>query len=58
MAVAFCPGEAPITHLRPNEELLLWIAGAVAWAYGAVGNWRKRARELVEQVKEVDSCLP
>ena len=55
-------GQAPASltyaHLGPTEEPLLWIADAVAWAYGAGDNWRRRTRDLVEQVKDVDSCLP
>lgn len=56
--LGLAPARLTYAHLGPNEEPLLWIADAVAWAYGAGGNWRQRTRELVEQVKEVDSCLP
>jgi len=55
-------GQAPASltyaHLGPGEEPILWIADTLAWAYGAGGNWRQRARELVEHVKDVDRCLP
>lgn len=27
-------------------------------SYRAGGNWRRRTRDLVEQVKDVDSCFP
>ncbi|MYG94050.1 MAG: hypothetical protein F4138_03525 [Acidimicrobiia bacterium] len=56
--LGLAPARLTYAHLGPNEEPLLWIADAVAWAYGAGGSWRQRTRELVEQVKEVDSCLP
>jgi len=31
-------------HLEPN----LWAADAIAWAYGAGGDWRRRIRGLVD----------
>lgn len=52
------PARLTYTHLGASEEPLLWIADAVAWAYGAGGNWRQRAAELIEQVKDVGSCHP
>jgi hypothetical protein len=40
------------THLRPHEEPLLWLPDAVAWSYGAGGDWRRRVAPLVETVVE------
>ena len=33
---------------------LLWVADAVAWSYGAQGNWRSRVNEILEYVRDVD----
>ena len=56
--LGLAPARLNYDHLGPNEEPLLWIADAVAWNYGAEGNWRQRAGELIEQVKDVDCCFP
>jgi hypothetical protein len=40
-------------HLRGFEEPLLWVADAVAWAYGAGGHWQQRVVELVDRRTEV-----
>jgi hypothetical protein len=37
-------------HLRPVEDPLLWISDAIAWSYGAGGDWRRRAVELIDEV--------
>src|SRR5262249_33550921 len=39
------------THRRPHEECCLWCADAVAWAYGAGGDWWRRGRPLVHSVR-------
>jgi hypothetical protein len=36
-------------HLRPEEEPMLWVADAVAWAVGAGGDWRRRVTPLLEE---------
>ncbi|HWB34749.1 MAG TPA: hypothetical protein VHA75_01865, partial [Rugosimonospora sp.] len=41
-------------HLRGHEEPLLWIPDAIAWAYGAGGDWRRRISSLLEGVTDVD----
>lgn len=43
------------THNPASAEPLLWIADAVAWAWGRGGRWRARAAELnlFAAVKEV-----
>ncbi len=35
-------------HLRPEEEPVLWVADAVAWAVGAGGDWRRRVAPLLD----------
>ena len=58
IAVAIRAGNAPAAlsyqHLSGYEEPLLWIADAVAWSYGAQGNWRSRVNEILEYVRDVD----
>ena len=62
IATAIRQGEAPADlsydHLGGHEEPLLWIADAVAWAYGAGGEWRRRVNGLIENVQDVDSQWP
>ncbi|MEU7481466.1 hypothetical protein AB0A63_36210 [Lentzea sp. NPDC042327] len=41
-------------HLRPAEDPLLWISDAVAWSYGAGGDWRRRVADLVDGVCAVN----
>ena len=38
-------------HRRPHEECCLWCADAIAWAYGAGGDWRRRVLPLVDTVR-------
>ena len=40
-------------HMKPAEEPLLWIADAVAWAYGAAGDWRRRADPMIDDVTKL-----
>jgi hypothetical protein len=42
-------------HLRGHEEPLLWIPDAVAWAYGAGGDWPRRVEPLLDGIVNVDS---
>jgi hypothetical protein len=35
-------------HVRAHLEPNLWAADAIAWAYGAGGDWRRRIRNLVD----------
>jgi hypothetical protein len=39
-------------HLCSHQEELLWIADAVAWAYGAGGDWARRVDSIVTGVIE------
>ena len=41
-------------HLARHEEPLLWVPDAVAWSYGASGDWRHRVGELIDRVVDVD----
>ncbi|WP_436492800.1 hypothetical protein [Actinokineospora sp. HUAS TT18] len=40
-------------HLCSHQEELLWIADAVAWAFGAGGDWARRVGGIVTGVVEV-----
>ena len=48
------PADLSYSHLRARDEPLLWVADAVAWAYGAGPQWRPRADPLIDHVKNVD----
>ena len=48
------PAGLSYCHLRSREEPLLWVPDAVAWAYGADGEWRLRADTLIELIRDVD----
>ncbi|MBB5807025.1 hypothetical protein F4560_006793 [Saccharothrix ecbatanensis] len=37
-------------HFQPHEDPALWIPDAVAWCFGAGGDWRRRVEPLVEKV--------
>ena len=50
------PAELSYNHLRARDEPLLWVADAVAWAYGAGPQWRPRADSLIDHVQDVDTC--
>ena len=56
IAAAIRKGVAPqmtYDHMRPHEEPLLWISDAIAWAYGAGGEWRSKVDALLSHVLEV-----
>lgn len=57
IAAAIRLGHAPedlvYDHMRAHEEPLLWVADAVAWAYGARGEWRPRIAGLVDHVRRL-----
>jgi hypothetical protein len=40
-------------HRRSVREPLLWIADAIAWAYGAGGSWLPLVRPLVDEVTDL-----
>jgi len=41
-------------HLRPAEDPLLWVSDAIAWSYGAGGEWRRRSIDLIDEVAAVE----
>jgi hypothetical protein len=46
--------QLPFGFVRPAHEPLLATADAVAWAYGAGGDWRRRAEPMIESVARCD----
>ena len=48
------PPDLLYDHLRAQDEPLLWVSDAVAWAYGAGPPWRSRAEPLIDHVRDVD----
>lgn len=47
------PADLVYDHMRAHEEPLLWVADAVAWAYGARGEWQPRVAGLIDHVRRV-----
>ncbi|GAA3460976.1 hypothetical protein ACFFSW_32835 [Saccharothrix longispora] len=43
-------------HFRAHEDPMLWASDAIAWSYGAGGEWRRRVAGLVEGVKRVEAA--
>jgi hypothetical protein len=54
-ALGFQPSKTELTyeHVDSTAEPLLWISDAVAWCFGAGGDWRRRASPLVTERFEV-----
>ena len=48
------PESLEFEHLGRHQEPLLWVPDAVAWAYGAGGDWRRRVDGLVARVVDLD----
>jgi hypothetical protein len=47
-------GELNYAHLRPHLDAALWVPDAIAWAYGAGGQWRRqRVQPAVDLVREI-----
>ena len=40
-------------HLQAYEDPALWISDAVAWCFGAGGDWRRRVQPFLEDVVQV-----
>jgi hypothetical protein len=53
-AVRKAGGELGYEHFRPAEDALLWVSDALAWCYGAGGEWRRRASMLLDEVVDLD----
>lgn len=47
--------ELTYEHFRAHEDPMLWASDAIAWAYGAGGEWRRRVSGLVEEVHRLDA---
>jgi hypothetical protein len=43
----------PYQHRRPVAEPALWWPDAVAWAYGAGGDWRRRIAPIVARIRHL-----
>ncbi len=41
-------------HRRAYEEPLLWAADAMAWCYGAGGEWRRRIAPTLDKAVRLD----
>ncbi|SDF63636.1 hypothetical protein SAMN05216553_102439 [Lentzea fradiae] len=41
-------------HLRPAEDPVLWASDAVAWCFGAGGDWRQRVQPMLDAVVRLD----
>ena len=48
------PESLEYEHLGRSEEPLLWVPHAVAWAYGAGREWRRRVKGLIDRVVDAD----
>ncbi|MGY2007486.1 hypothetical protein ACW9HJ_10725 [Nocardia gipuzkoensis] len=46
--------QLPYTHVPPHTEPALWWPDAIAWAFGAGGNWKAMVTPLVRAVIDVD----
>ena len=44
-------------HFRPHEDPMLWASDAIAWCYGAGGEWRRRVAGLIEDVQRAPMAL-
>jgi len=51
ISVALARGLGPASliyeHMHVRDEPILWMSDAVAWAYGAGGDWRRRVSPIV-----------
>lgn len=49
------PADTNVTyeHLKSAGTPLLWIPDAVAWCYGAGGDWRRRVLPIVRKVVDL-----
>ena len=44
-------------HFRPHEDPMLWASDAIAWCYGAGGEWRRRVTDLLAGVHRAGGAL-
>lgn len=47
-------GSLTYGHRRAHEEPLLWAADAMAWCYGAGGEWRRRIAPSLDKAVRLD----
>jgi hypothetical protein len=43
-------------HLASHGDAALWVPDAVAWCYGAGGEWKRRVAGLVEEVVDIGTA--
>ncbi|WP_410639332.1 DUF3800 domain-containing protein [Amycolatopsis sp. lyj-346] len=50
-ALGFRPSKTELTyeHVDSTAEPLLWVSDAVAWCFGAGGDWRRRACPVIAE---------
>jgi len=50
-ALGFRPATTRLAyeHIDSRLEPILWVSDAVAWCFGAAGQWRDRTARLVEE---------
>jgi hypothetical protein len=55
LALGVRPSKTELTyeHVDSTAEPLLWISDAVAWCFGAGGDWRCRASPLITEILTV-----
>lgn len=47
-------GSFSYQHLVPRSEALLWLPDAIAWAWGAGGDWRRRVDRVVSAIVTIE----
>jgi hypothetical protein len=45
--------ELTYEHFRAHEDPMLWASDAIAWSYGAGGEWRRRVAGLLEEAHQL-----
>ncbi|MBP2339480.1 hypothetical protein JOF41_005658 [Saccharothrix coeruleofusca] len=53
-AVRKAGGGLSYAHFKPAEDPVLWISDALAWCYGAGGDWRRRVSGLLDGVIDLN----
>ncbi|WP_179118522.1 hypothetical protein [Saccharothrix sp. ALI-22-I] len=46
--------ELTYEHFRAHEGPMLWAGDAIAWSYGAGGEWRRRVAGRLEKVHRLE----
>lgn len=50
-------GRLAYEHVEARHEPILWAADAIAWAWGAGNDWRRRVTRVVEEEIFSNACL-